>query len=114
MLKLIITQSGKTAPSFLARTYYTRKTSTLAVPRQLLLQFFDDVPQLQLLRLVHDLHVADHAVFLHLCFARFLRGVVDADALATLGGAARSHRLQLPLQANYLGEQLVVGPAHLL
>lgn len=49
-----------------------------------------------------DLHVSDHTVLLDLSLTGLLRGIVDADALATLRGTPGGCRLQLPLQANHL------------
>jgi hypothetical protein len=42
---------------------------------------------------VDDLHVSDHTVLLDLSLAGLLRGIVDADALATLRGATGGGRL---------------------
>jgi hypothetical protein len=63
---------------------------------------------------VDDLHVADEAVLLDLGLPRFLRRVVDADALAALRRAPAHCQLQLPLKAHHLPHQLLLRKTALL
>jgi hypothetical protein len=62
---------------------------------------------------VDDLHIDDHPIFLHFGLSGLLRGVIHADALATLGCAASIGCLEFIFERKDFAGQLFVDPLYL-